>query len=150
MASVPQGATVEWFGDGNPWPLVYMKNVYIFAGMPEVFIAMFKRAASDGRFNGAQRWASSALDLDAEEESILDALQATVDAFPNVTIGSYPKSRTCTKVANGVEEKNGTPNEWQHRLSISFEAFDEEFITAARNHLVSALPGHMLSTGKAP
>merc|ERR1712151_1431560 len=52
MALVPEGACVEWPSDGNPWPLVSMKNVYIFAGMPSVCRTMFERAAKDGRFEG--------------------------------------------------------------------------------------------------
>eukprot|EP00428_Durinskia_dybowskii_P041913 CAMPEP_0170268050 /NCGR_PEP_ID=MMETSP0116_2-20130129/33953_1 /TAXON_ID=400756 /ORGANISM="Durinskia baltica, Strain CSIRO CS-38" /LENGTH=264 /DNA_ID=CAMNT_0010519209 /DNA_START=18 /DNA_END=808 /DNA_ORIENTATION=- len=89
MASVPRGARLEWPEDGNPWPIVSMRNVHILAGPPATFRAMFERAALDGRFQGARRWLGSSLWLDAEEEDVALALRNIADAFPKVEVGSY-------------------------------------------------------------
>jgi FAD synthetase len=144
MASLPQGATVEWPCDGNPWPIVSMNNVYVFAGMPTAFKQMFERASSDGRFASSQRFACVALRLDAEESDILDFLQITVDTYPSVHIGSYPSTddapndETCAN--------NESTDGKRCRLTITFEAFDADIIEEARSHLAKALPKEMLIT----
>jgi len=125
LALVPEGALVEWPDDGNPWPLVSMRNVYIFAGMPPTFRTMFQRAAEDGRFEGARRWVNCTLWLDATEEEVLDSLNTTVDVFPLVEIGSYP---SCDVDAG------------RRRLSITFEAFDEDQLKNAWAHFKGQLP----------
>eukprot|EP00420_Gonyaulax_spinifera_P015344 CAMPEP_0197895334 /NCGR_PEP_ID=MMETSP1439-20131203/37029_1 /TAXON_ID=66791 /ORGANISM="Gonyaulax spinifera, Strain CCMP409" /LENGTH=552 /DNA_ID=CAMNT_0043515761 /DNA_START=61 /DNA_END=1719 /DNA_ORIENTATION=- len=152
MAHVPKGSKIEWLEDGNPWPLVSMRNVYIFAGMPSVFKAMFQRASADGRFNGTHLWASCMLKLDAEEVGILERLQETVDKFPKVTIGSYPS--TVAPVDGVSVEGSGDEHvgingkqsrSWRCRLSITFESFDPEEAQAARAHLAAVVERRMLS-----
>mmetsp|Transcript_69634 Transcript_69634/g.123269 ORF Transcript_69634/g.123269 Transcript_69634/m.123269 type:complete len:564 (+) Transcript_69634:83-1774(+) len=133
MAQLPEGATVEWPEDGNPWPIVSMRNVFIFAGNPPVFRSMYERAAGDGRFKGARHWVSLTLWLDADEEDVLEALQRTVEYFPFVEIGSYPST-------SAEAEANR-----RRRLSITFEAFDEEQVAAARRHLKEGLPAGILT-----
>lgn len=141
MAAIPEGAMVEWPSDGNPWPIVSMHGVYVFAGMPSVFRAMFERAASDGRFTGAQKFACVALQLDAEEGDVLDALQCTVDTFPNVHIGSYPSTDVPASGGyGGSEADRGGGTSQTCRLTITFEAFDVDIIEEARVHLSKALP----------
>jgi len=133
MAQVPEGATVEWPEDGNPWPIVSMRNVFIFAGNPPVFRSMYERAAGDGRFEGACHWILRTLWLDADEEDVLEALERTVEYFPFVEIGSYPSTSAAT-------DENR-----RRRLSITFEAFDEEQVVAARKHLKDGLPSGILT-----
>jgi len=128
MAIVPEGATVEWPCDGNPWPILSMNNCYVFAGMPAVCRSMFERAASDGRFTGANTFACVALRLDAEEAEILDTLQSTVEAFSSVHIGSYPSTDTSP-------EGEKSPGARRCSLTITFEAFDADIIEEARAHL---------------
>jgi len=128
MASLPRGALVEWPDDGNPWPVVSMRNVYIFAGLPTAFRQMFGRAARDGRFEGARRWLQESVWLDAEEEEVPDALQSTVDGCPLVEIGSYPAAAVVGR----------------QRLNIVLEAFDPEHLAAARAHLLGALPAALV------
>lgn len=165
MATLPEGCKVEWPEDGNPWPIVSMRNVYIFAGVPVVFRAMFARAARDGRFEGARRWVRATLHLNAVEEDILDALQRTVDAFPQVAIGSYPATDghianfdaganvpALRETAVGCSKSGcavATAASPFPRLTISFEAFDDEAIKEAREHLVRALPAHVLLAASA-
>jgi len=134
MAQLPRGASVEWPDDGNPWPIVSMRNVFIFAGRPDVFRAMYKRTAGNGRFKGAKQWVSRTLWLDTEEEDVLEALSRTVDHYPFVEIGSYPHSVPDDAVDSARRK----------RLSITFEAFDDEPVMAARDYLKSALPDGIL------
>jgi len=128
MAQLPRTARVEWLDDGNPWPLVSMRNVYILAGMPTAFQRMFQRAAKDGRFDNVRRWVAESLWLDADEEEVLEVLQETVDEFMFVEIGSYP----------------AVAAEGRRRLNISFESFDAAAVAAARARLVAALPPGLL------
>jgi len=139
MATMPEGSTVEWPSDGNAWPIVSVQNVYIFAGMPCVCRQMFERAASDGRFTGSQKFACVALHLNAEEHDILDALQNTVDAFPDVHIGSYPSSDVPSGEA-GDACSTSSSGACPGKLTITFEAFDAKCIEAARDHFRKALP----------
>lgn len=135
MATVPEGATVEWPDDGNPWPLVVMRNVYMFAGMPSVFRTMFERASRDGRFTGSRHWVACSLWLDADEMEVADSLQRTVDAFLSVEIGSYPALH-CDDAENSAARRE--------RLSISFEAFDPTQLQAAEQHFLDSLPPGIL------
>jgi molybdenum cofactor synthesis domain-containing protein len=134
MAQLPRGATVEWPDDGNPWPIVSMRNVFIFAGRPDIFRAMYKRAASNGRFKGAKQWVARTIWLDAEEEDVLEALSRTVECFPFVEIGSYPH---CIP-------EDAVDSARRKRLSITLEAFDKDQVVAARDQLMSALPDGIL------
>eukprot|EP00415_Alexandrium_ostenfeldii_P000006 UN0006 len=134
MAQVPEGSKMEWPPDGNPWPLVSMRNVYIFVGMPSEFQSMFARAAADGRFDGALQWTTAALQLDAAEVDILTSLSDTVKTFPKVTIGSYPSE----------DHREMSSSAWCCRLTITFESLDAEQVVKARQHLVDSLPAHLL------
>jgi len=151
MAIVPEGATVEWPCDGNPWPILSMNNVYVFAGMPVALKSMFERAAGDGRFTGAHKFSCVALQLAIEEQDIVDHLQRTVDAFPSVHIGSYPS----TVGMPAAKENSGYPSERYEdliesvcegtadrvcRVTVTFEAFEPAIIQEAQEHLRSALP----------
>jgi len=137
MAQLPEGSCVEWPEDGNMWPIVSMRNVYIFAGAPHTCRAMFERVAKDGRFEGEQQWVSRTLWLDAEEEDVLESLQRTVDSFPLVEIGSYPST-----TVPGASDTTDLSR--RRRLSITFEAFEEEQVLAARDHLMAACPEGIL------
>jgi molybdopterin-biosynthesis enzyme MoeA-like protein len=121
-----------------------MRNVYIFAGMPSICKSMFYRVAADGRFDSEWRWVSCVLELDAVEEDILDEMHATVDAFPEVNIGSYPSTSLESDI-NGSGAISVRPPTWQCRLSIEFEAFSNEKLWLAWTHLKNAVPPHMLA-----
>eukprot|EP00928_Gymnodinium_smaydae_P045870 TRINITY_DN30531_c0_g1_i1.p1 TRINITY_DN30531_c0_g1~~TRINITY_DN30531_c0_g1_i1.p1 ORF type:complete len:591 (-),score=90.79 TRINITY_DN30531_c0_g1_i1:71-1765(-) len=142
MAALPADASVEWLDDGNPWPIVSVQNVYIFAGMPCVLRSMFERAAHDGRFEGSRQFASASLCFDAEEAEILEALQQTVDLFPDVEIGSYPHAVTRDAACADADGKAPAPK--LCRLTITFEAFDEQRVAEARRHLAAAAPACLL------
>lgn len=125
MALVPEGSRLEWPSTGTArWPILSKENVYVFAGMPAVFRAMFEHAARDGRFEGSHRWATASLWLDAEEVDVLEALQTTVETFTKVTVGSYP--------AEAAEDGR--------RLLIRLEAFSADDVRAASECLQGLLP----------
>jgi len=131
MSCFPDGSKIEWLEDGIEWPIISMRNVYMFAGLPRVFRGMFERAAMDGRFDGARKWSSCTVRLCADEEDVLESLQRSVNAFPNVEIGSYPRSLSSQDVM-----ENGSAC----RLCITFDSFDEDALGAARTQFVEALP----------
>jgi len=147
MALVPTGSKLEWPDDGDPWPIVSIRNVYILSGMPDILRAMFERVARDGRFEGLRHWASATLRLDAEEADILNALQRTVDSFPTVEIGSYPVmegklSEVGSNPSGGGEAPEEVPSSdgRKCRLTLTLEALDEEQLCLARQQLINELP----------
>ena len=98
LARVPRGAHLvrgerprndgEARGDGDTWPVVAYRNVYILPGVPALFRRKFLEIRERFRSTPvavARVW------LDAEEGTIAPALDAVVAAHPRVRIGSYPR-----------------------------------------------------------
>ena len=69
--------------------MVAFKNVYIFPGIPRLFAA--KIVALRGELEGSNKHLAN-LYLSPDESAIADRLTAVDGAFPEVKIGSYPRS----------------------------------------------------------
>lgn len=87
MADIPEGAELWWDGDFI-LPLVVMRNVCIFPGVPELLQRKFDDVS--GRFQGAPRYGRR-LVTSASEPAIADLLRAVQARWPMVSIGSYPQ-----------------------------------------------------------
>lgn len=90
LARVPRGAAlVRGEGrEGDTWPVVAYRNVYILPGVPALFRRKFLEIRERFRSTPvavARVW------LDAEEGSIAPDLDLVVAAHPAVRIGSYPR-----------------------------------------------------------
>jgi molybdenum cofactor synthesis domain-containing protein len=87
LAEVPEGAELV-YGNGDVWPVVAYRNVYILPGVP----ALFRRKFVDirDRFRSEPVTAARVY-VDADEGQIAQDLDAVVAAFPAVRIGSYPR-----------------------------------------------------------
>jgi len=97
MAEIPAGSRLIYSNDGLI-PMVAFRNVYIFPGIPRLFAAKIEASA------------------------IADRLAAVDEAFPEVKIGSYPRSE-------GED----------HRVWITVEAGDAGSVNTAVDGLLEAL-----------
>lgn len=90
MADLPEGAELWWDGDLF-FPLVVVRNVCIFPGVPDLVVRKFNAICH--RFSGEVLHTRS-LQSTARESEIAQTLRDAVAAFPTVAIGSYPQFRT--------------------------------------------------------
>lgn len=87
MAEIPAGAELWWDGEVR-YPLVVMRNVVIFPGVPALLRLKFDAVA--------HRFASvpvrtERLWTESTEPEIADVLTAAAERWPAVAIGSYPR-----------------------------------------------------------
>jgi len=118
MAEVPDGA--ELVLDGNlRFPTIRVENIYILPGIPELFREKF--LAMKDHF-AADPYYLRVIYTRALESAIAGYLNATLAAFPELLLGSYPTI--------------GDP-EYQVRLTL--ESKDEQYVTRAFEHLLAQL-----------
>jgi molybdenum cofactor synthesis domain-containing protein len=88
MADLPAGAELWWEG-AIRFPLVVMKNVLVFPGVPKLLRMKFDGIAH--RLEKGVPVASARLVTTAREPDIALRLRQIQDAHPSVAIGSYPQ-----------------------------------------------------------
>ncbi len=119
MAMVPTGATLidasdKWF------PLVVVENVYIFPGIPEGLHRKFESAVD--RFSGVP-YVLRRVYVKRNESEIVETLNALLEAFPDLILGSYPKLR-----------------EAAYRVLLTLESRDQDYVQRALDRLLADLP----------
>lgn len=87
MACVPVGCELWWDG-GVTYPLIVMRNVCIFPGVPSLLKLKFNKVAH--RFEGIPL-ATARLVTPSGESEIAAALTEASQRWPDVAIGSYPR-----------------------------------------------------------
>lgn len=123
MAEVPAGATLIEAEPGH-FPTVQIENVYVLPGIPEIFEA--KIASLRGRFASKPYHLRQVL-VAASEGRIADVLNATLAAYPELMLGSYPKL---------------SDPEYQVRLTL--ESKDETYVDRALDDLVGRMPSEYI------
>jgi molybdenum cofactor synthesis domain-containing protein len=119
MAEVPEGA--EMIPADHPlWPVTSYKNVYILPGVPVIFRRKFD--AIRERFRVAPFFVRRVYCM-AEEGAIARHLDAVVEGFAGITVGSYPR----------IEAPD-------YRVLITLEGKDSAEVDAAAEALMTALP----------
>ncbi|MDP2311434.1 MAG: molybdopterin-binding protein [Pseudomonadota bacterium] len=119
MAEVPAGAELWW--DGNVvYPLVVMRNVAIFPGVPSLFRMKFEAVAH--RFAGVPV-ACQRLVTELGEPDIAQVLTEASERWPTVAIGSYPRFET-------------TP----HTVIVTMEGRDASSLAACEAWLRERIP----------
>ncbi len=119
MAMVPEGC--ELVIDGHPaFPTVVVENVYVLPGIPEIFQA--KLVALRDRFRSQPYHLRQVL-VREHETDIAEFLNATLAAFPELLLGSYPK------LSNP-----------EYRVRLTLESKDESYVEAALADLLRRLP----------
>lgn len=119
MAQIPDGAELI-VDDKLAFPTVLVRNVYILPGIPELFQA--KILSLKERFVVRPYFLRQVLVRD-NETRIAEFLNATLTAFPELMLGSYPKL--------------SDPN---YRVRLTLESKDESYLERALADLVERLP----------
>ena len=119
MSEVPEGA--ELLVDGRlGFPTVKCENFYILPGIPELFEQKFE--ALRERFT-ATPYTLRVVYTREGEGSIAEHLNATLAAFPELLLGSYPKL-----------------SDPDYTVKLTLESKDPEYVDRALAHLLRLLP----------
>ena len=119
MSEVPEGA--ELLVDGRlGFPTVKCENFYILPGIPELFEQKFE--ALRERFT-ATPYTLRVVYTREGEGSIAEHLNATLAAFPDLLLGSYPKL-----------------SHPEYTVKLTLESKDPEYVDRALAHLLRLLP----------
>jgi len=119
MARVPAGATL--LDAGDLWfPLVILENVYILPGIPELFRKKFESARE--RFRGVP-FVLKRVYVTKMESEIAEDLNAVLERFPELMLGSYPK----------IQEES-------FRVMLTLESRDPGYVQDALDNLLERLP----------
>lgn len=119
MTEAPEGAELVFGGEIN-FPTMYVENVYILPGIPELFRDKFRAVK--------QRFASSpfymrVLYTQEVESTLAESLNQTLALFPELQLGSYPKL-----------------NNAEYRVRVTLESKDRDYVERALTHLLGLLP----------
>lgn len=119
MAEVVEGTELLFEGDLR-FPTMLVENIYVLPGIPEIFREKFnairKRFAADPFY--------LRVIYSSEMESTLATfLNRTLESFPELLLGSYPKL-----------------NNPEYRVRITLESKDREYLARAFDALMGMLP----------
>ncbi|MBX3233043.1 MAG: competence/damage-inducible protein A [Labilithrix sp.] len=121
MALVPEGASLETH-ENIRWPTIRIENTWLLPGVPEIF--RMKLAVVTNRIGeGCAGFLSRAVYTKMDEGDLKPLLDAVVDRFPDVGVGSYPK--------------------WQdpsYKTKLTFDGRDPLRVDAARDAFLAMLP----------
>jgi molybdenum cofactor synthesis domain-containing protein len=121
MALVPEGAALETTEEVR-WPTVRMQNTWVMPGIPEVF--RMKIPVVVARIaEGAAPFVSRAVFTKMDEGDLKPLLDAIVQLFPDVDVGSYPKWLDAA-----------------YKTKLTFDGRDEARVHAARDAFLALLP----------
>lgn len=119
MALVPEGAELL----GQPdlvFPVVIVKNIYIFPGVPEVLRQKFDGVKE--RFRDAPFFLKEVF-VTSGEGSIAEHLNAVLREYPALLLGSYPELHNP-----------------QYRVKLTLESKDRVYLDNALSRLMNLLP----------
>lgn len=119
MVTLPEGASVVWT-PGASFPVVRVRNVWVFPGIPPLMRSKFEQVAS--AFAG-ERVRTARLYTDAPETEIAALLFRVQDAWPSVAIGSYPRF-----------------GEGEHAVIVTLESRDDAALAGAVADLRAGMP----------
>jgi molybdenum cofactor synthesis domain-containing protein len=119
MSEVPEGA--ELLVDGRlGFPTVKVENFYILPGIPELFEQKFETLKE--RFD-ATPYTLRVVYSREGEGTIAEHLNATLTAFPELLLGSYPKI-----------------SHPEYAVKLTLESKDPDYVDRALAHLLRLLP----------
>jgi molybdenum cofactor synthesis domain-containing protein len=119
MALIPEGAELVG-GDGDFFPTVRVRNVYVLPGVPEIFERKVERLGE--RFQSTPFHLRQVF-VNVYETVIAEHLNATLAAFPALLLGSYPKL-----------------SHPEYRVRLTLESKDEAYLDRALADLLGRLP----------
>ena len=123
MARVPTGS--QLLDTGDLWfPLVVMRNVYIFPGVPELLRKKFEDARE--RFRGVP-FVLKKVYVRARESDIAPVLNELLREYPQLMLGSYPRI--------GQEA---------FQVMLTLESRDAGYVQKALDALLARLPAESI------
>jgi len=124
MALMPEGASLETTAEVS-WPTIRMRNTWLLPGIPEVFrMKLPVVMAYVGKQIGSRHaFLSHAVYAQLDEGVLKPMLDRVVSAFPDVSVGSYPKWHDPT-----------------YRTKVTFDGRDEARVLEARDAFIATLP----------
>ncbi|MFN8543133.1 MAG: competence/damage-inducible protein A [Candidatus Binatia bacterium] len=119
LADVPEGT--ELIVDGRlGFPTIKCENFYILPGIPELFEQKFHSLRD--RFASAPYHLRVVYTRDGEG-TIAEHLNATLAAFPQLLLGSYPRM-----------------DDTEYAVKLTLESKDRDYVERAFHHLIGLLP----------
>ena len=119
MARVPSGAVL--MDSGDLWfPVVVVKNVHVFPGIPSLLQKKFESVKE--RFRG-EPFRLRRVFLTRRESEIASVLNAILSEFPDLQLGSYPRT--------GGED---------FYVMVTLESRDEAYLERSLDELLARLP----------
>lgn len=153
LAFIPESSTLHYgtdktTGEKSRYPVVKVRNVYMFPGIPRLFEMAFIRLEDLFR-NPNKEFFTQELFLAADEFSITPVLNAANEQFKNrVTIGSYPDFyNSYYKVKLTLESESSADIEAvteflrTHLPERSFVEFDHDPVTHAADQVYHIADG---------
>jgi molybdenum cofactor synthesis domain-containing protein len=124
MALVPEGAGLEVNAEVR-WPTIRLRNTWLLPGIPEVFKMKLPVVIERVRVQAstAQPFVTHAVYVKMDEGDLKPLLDRVVAAFPDVSVGSYPKWLDPT-----------------YKTKLTFDGQDAPRAKAARDAFVASLP----------
>lgn len=119
MADVPEGADLL-AADAMVVPVVALRNVYVFPGVPEIFRQKFE--AIKERFR-ERPFLLRSVYFRVGEGTLAEHLNAMLGRFPDVLCGSYP-----------------TFSDAEYRVRVTLESKEPDYLEAALSDLLGRLP----------
>jgi FAD synthetase len=119
MAEVVEGTELLFDGDVR-FPTFRVANIYILPGIPEIFR---DKCAAICRRLEADPFHLRAIYTRLPESSIAASLNRTLEVFPELMLGSYPKL-----------------NDPEYRVRVTLESKDAEYLERAFRKLLELLP----------
>lgn len=119
MAEVVEGTELIFEGSLS-FPTMRVENIFVLPGIPEIFREKF--AAMRQRF-AADPFHLRAIYTSAPESAIAVFLNRTMESFPELMLGSYPKL-----------------NDPEYRVRITLESKSREYVERAFAALLEMLP----------
>jgi len=119
MAEVVAGSTLLFEGNLS-FPTIQVENIYILPGIPEIFREKF--TAIRQRFT-VDPFHLRVIYARVQETCIADYLNRTIESFPDLLLGSYPKL-----------------HDPEYRVRVTLESKDQQYLEQAFQALMSMLP----------
>jgi len=127
MAEIPDGAELLAM-DSLVVPVLAIRNVFIFPGVPEIFRQKFE--AIKEQFRESPFFLRTVF-LCAQEDRIAHYLTAVLRSYPNLEIGSYPEA-----------------GQVDYQVKITMESKDQVYLDAAYQYLCTLLPAQFVVRSK--
>lgn len=117
MATLPQQA--EIFGLDRGYPIVRVRNVYVFPGVPRIMKQKFEAIAAS---IAGPTVCVARIYADDEEHDIAVHLAAVAARYPDVAVGSYPRHGEATGI-----------------LIVTFEGSEPDVVRRCRDDVAAGL-----------